>query len=238
MLGDSVRRRQPNGGRTPKRTRLSKVKWRVIVPATIGALLIPFAVGYALAVFVLFPKPKTDSAGGIVVPNLVGKNANEAQRMISAAGLGRIEPMELPHPDAAAGEVTAQDPLPGQQLRAGAEVRVSVSSGPARLAVPDVQGFTPEAAQQILTRMGFVTRRLDEASAAAYGKVFRVDPVPGTPMKLPATVTIVISTGLPPLDSVIVPPDTGGVPPDTRGVSPDTGGVSPDTRGVSRPGAR
>ncbi len=196
--------------RKPAAKRTRPVKWGVVIPATIAALLLPFGVGYAIAVFVLFPSPKVEGGGGIVVPNLVGLSIAEAEQMLSEAGLGGLATMEVPNPDATAGRVTAQDPLAGQQLRAGTGVSVSVSSGRPRIAVPDVEGLTAEAAGQVLRRLGFDARILEEGSMVTEGRVFRMDPVAGTRMQVPSTVTIVVSTGPTPIDSLSdpVPPDT------------------------------
>ncbi len=220
MLGDGMRRRQAGGtskqverserAKVKARGRTRPVKWGVIIPATLGALLIPFGVGYALAVFVLFPKPKIEGGGGVVVPNLVGRTVAEAEEMLTTAGLGAMTTIELPSPDANSGDITAQDPLAGQQLRAGSGVRVSVSGGRARIKVPDVDGLTFEAASQILRRLGFDITQVDESSLRTAGRVARLDPVAGTALQLPATVTVVVSTGPRTVDSLTVPvaPDT------------------------------
>lgn len=190
----------------PRRT--TPVKWRRIIPLTFAALLVPFAVGYAFAVFVMFPAPKVEpGSDGIAVPSLIGHTTAEAEEMLRAAGLGAIDSMVLPHPDARAGSILAQDPLPGQQLRAGSTVRVSVSGGAPQLRVPDLEGFTADAADQMLKRMGFETRRSEETSVTRVGAVTRLEPMAGASIRLPATVTIWVSSGMP-ADTFVLPPDT------------------------------
>ena len=209
MLGDSVRRRQPARAQRPPKAKNRAIRWRVVIPTVLGALVIPFAVGYAIAVNVLFPPPAT-SGEGIAVPVLVGQSVTEANRLLSAAGLGTIDTISLPHPNAPRGEIIAQDPLAGQQLRSGGDVRVSVSAGPPRVVVPDVEGFGGDAADQLLRRLGFDTRRVEESSFSAAGRVLRLEPAPGSRQELPATITIVVSAGYAPAQdtAATLPPDT------------------------------
>lgn len=220
MLGDSVRRRQPRGGRgraddrEPTERSSSRArrlfggggKWRPLLIALPFALILPFFIGYLIAVFVLFP-PTEVSAAGIAVPDMVGSSSTDAQRMLAAAGLGPLEPELLPHPTAAVGEVLAQSPLPGQQLRAGTPVRVALSSGPPRALVPDVLGFSATRAESLLRRAGFEVAVITEQNPAPAGRVLRTDPEPGQERMLPAFITLRVSSG-PPESVEPLPPDT------------------------------
>ncbi|HEX6693980.1 MAG TPA: PASTA domain-containing protein [Longimicrobiales bacterium] len=210
MLGDSVRRRQPARRQRQPNPKPRKIPWRIVLPSVLAALVIPFGIGYAVAVNVLFPPPEA-SGSGIAVPALVGQSVDEANRLLATAGLGRVDTTSITHPNAPRGEILAQDPLPGQQLRSGANVRVSVSAGPPRVVVPDVEGFGGDAAEQLLRRVGFDTRRVEESAFAAPGRVLRLEPAPGSRQELPATITIVVSAGYGVQQDTApayVPPDT------------------------------
>jgi serine/threonine-protein kinase len=167
--------------------------------------VLPFLVGYAIAVFVLFPAPPTVEAG-IEMPDLVGETEQEANVVLTGLGLGPTESTRLPHPTQPAGTVIAQSPLPGQQLRAGAGVRVAVSTGVPRATVPDVVGFTEGRAAALLQRFGFTVAREIEASEEETGRVIRTDPSSGRDLALPARVTVHVSDGSLRLSE---PPDTG-----------------------------
>jgi hypothetical protein len=215
VLGDSVRRRQPrgrSGGGKPPGTRQQGDwrRWRPLLIALPVALIVPLLIGYLIAVFVLFP-PTEVSGAGIAVPDVTGQSASEAQRQLAAAGLGPLEPEPLPHPTAPAGQVLAQSPLPGQQLRPGAGVRVALSAGPARALVPDVIGFSGTRAESLLRRAGFDVATITEESTAPAGRVLRTEPEPGQERMLPAFVTIVVSEG-PPQTAV---PEAVPLVPDT-----------------------
>lgn len=213
MLGDSVRRRQPRrrmekGSGAPR----ERGSWRRRLLTLAGVLLVPFAIGYAFAVFVWFP-PTEVSDGGQSVPDLIGLTISEAQRELVAAELGDIAATELPHPDVEAGRIIAQSPLPGQQLREGAGVRVGVSSGRARVVVPDVLGFSADRAESMLARAGFQVARSMQESPADTGQVIRTDPEPGQQRTLPATITLIVSSGPPPEPDAGAFPDTTTIPP-------------------------
>jgi serine/threonine-protein kinase len=209
MLGDSVRRRQParrshseSGGRD----------WKRVLLVLAAALVVPFGVGYIVAVYVLFP-PTAVSDGGAPVPDLIGLTPSEAQRELVGAGLGTIDVTELPHPEAEVGDIIAQSPLAGQQLRPGADVSVGVSSGRARVLIPDVLGFGADRAESMLVRAGFQVSRSDVPSPASKGRVIRTDPEPGRPLTLPATVTLIVSSGPPAGPEPGAFPDTTAPPP-------------------------
>jgi serine/threonine-protein kinase len=165
-----------------------------MIPVVLAVMALTFAAGYALAVFVIFPAPEVQGAG-VPVPDLVGLQVARAEQAVREAGLARLEVTDLPHPTEPRGTVTAQSPLAGQQLRAGASVRVAVSSGPPRVMVPDVTGFSEDRASELLARLGFDVARETEEALADSGRVIRVNPSPGTRHELPARITIVVSTG-------------------------------------------
>lgn len=205
MLGDSVRRRnpakKPRGAAPKKRASRRPQRWKFWLPALAAAVAVPFAIGYLVAVLVLFPAPEV-AAAGIAIPELVGLRVDEAEQRVRDAGLGGLDITQLPHPERPMGTVTAQAPLAGQQLRAGAVVRVAVSSGRPRAVVPDVVGFAGDRAAELLGRLGFEVIRREEESDEAQGRVLSVQPLPGSDRELPATVTITVSTG------PLLPPDT------------------------------
>jgi hypothetical protein len=211
MLGESVRRRQRSGrsAKAGPRPRGPRGKWRPLLLVVPTALVLPFIIGYFIAVYVLFPAPPAEVAvTGIAVPNLVGSSAADARRALVAAGLGDLLVTELPHPTAAAGQVIAQSPLPGQQLRGGAAVRVALSAGRPQAVTPDVYGYSADRAESMLRRAGFDVQRVDEESTLAAGRVIRTEPPPGQILGLPAAITLVVSSGPPLPEPDTLPADT------------------------------
>jgi beta-lactam-binding protein with PASTA domain len=111
-----------------------------------GVTLLMFVIGYFTAVRILFP-PLEEPENGIVVPDLAGQTVEGAQRTLRALGLRVTEVMAIEHPTEPEGLVTAQSPLPGQQLREMGAVRLAVSAGalPVRAAVPVPDSSTAPA---------------------------------------------------------------------------------------------
>jgi beta-lactam-binding protein with PASTA domain len=214
MLGESLRRRQPGRRqRATDRAGGSARRWKPLLWALPVAIVLPFIIGYVVAVYLIFP-PTEATGTGIAVPDLVGRSLLDAQTELALAGLGGLEVTELPHPTAAAGAVIAQSPLAGQQLRAGVGVRVAVSRGRPRVLVPDVAGFAAERATLMLRRAGFDVVQATEESAVPAGRVLRTEPVAGAEQSLPATVTLVVSSGpAPEPDPEPWPVDTLAPPP-------------------------
>jgi beta-lactam-binding protein with PASTA domain len=200
MLGDSLRRRQ--GGLKAKTPGKRGVGRKLLIGVPL-ALLVPFAIGYLVAILLIFP-PREIAAAGIAVPDLTGRTEADANRELRALGLALLEVSEQPHPEVSAGRVIAQSPVAGQQLRSGAGVRVALSAGRPRAIVPNVLGFMAERAQSMIQRSGFRVTTQTQESTAPVGRVIRSDPLPGEERELPATVTLFISAGLP-----TPPPDTG-----------------------------
>jgi eukaryotic-like serine/threonine-protein kinase len=109
----------------------------------------------------------------------------------------------------AAGLVVGFDPPAGTELRRDQLVTVIVSLGHAPVAVPDVVGQTPEAAQANLEQLGFAVERAEDGRSAQVdtGEVMAVDPAPSAgPIAFGSTVTIQVSAGVP---LVTVPDVTG-----------------------------
>lgn len=212
MLGDSVRRRNPQRKPRPRRARGRGLSLRFWILAVLAALLVPFGIGYVVAAFFMFPAPPAEQTTGIAVPALRGMSTVSAERALAQAGLGSLVVTRFPNPRAPEGEIVAQSPLPGQLWRSGADVRVGVSSGPPRTLVPDVLGETAERAEQALRRAGFEVTRTDVESPVGAGRVVALEPAAGSEVRLPATVSMQVSLGPPAIDSFILEPQ---LPPDT-----------------------
>lgn len=156
-----------------------------------------FGVGYILSTQLLFPRPET-AGTGIPVPSLYGTMQDQAEAAIREAGLlpGDVTPMASM--DIRRGTVLAQDPIPGQQLRAGAAVSLAVSSGPPELRVPPLAGMNLESARELLESVGFdVDVQQVRTGDVPRGAVARTDPPAGAERTLPAVVTLLMNAGAP-----------------------------------------
>ncbi|WP_341716936.1 Stk1 family PASTA domain-containing Ser/Thr kinase [Micromonospora sp. FIMYZ51] len=90
----------------------------------------------------------------ITVPNLVGKNLNEARDQIAQLGLVLVEPT-YKQSDKPRDEVLGQSPADGSGVEKGAQVRLEVSEGPPLVTVPRVVDLPCQQAKQALESQGF-----------------------------------------------------------------------------------
>ena len=178
----------------PPRERWRLGLWARYTLWAAGILIASFAIGYVVAVRVLFP-PQEVLEAGIVVPSVAGAPVADARRDLEAVGLRLGDVMSLPHPDRAPGIIIAQSPLPGQQLRAGANVDVGISAGRARTTVPDVVGLPERIAIALLSELGFEVDLQRREARALPGNVVATEPAPGEPVFLPARVAMFVSAG-------------------------------------------
>ena len=163
----------------------------------LGLLVVTFGIGYVVAARILFP-PLPEPENGIVVPDLSGQMAREANRQLRPLGLQTGDVVEFSHPTQPPGIVIAQSPLPGQQLRQGGIVRLAVSAGLPRVQVPDVIGFDVARATAVLSQLGLTADQTTEVNERPAGTVIRIIPEVGQSQPVPARVQIVVSAGPPP----------------------------------------
>ena len=87
----------------------------------------------------------------VLLPNLVGINSEEAQRMVEESGLV-LESTEEYNSEYAKGYIISQDPLysDNYNVKSGSTIKVVVSKGMEEAIVPDVAGKTKEEAKKLI----------------------------------------------------------------------------------------
>ncbi len=174
-------------------------RWTATAVLTLAAVV----VGYTMAARWLFPAPTAPGGETLVeLPDLVGLDDASARERVADLGLRYEATAEVHHPRAEPGIVLSQSPLPGQLARPGAPVRVTLSRGPERQRVPDVNGLSERQARIILEQLGFTTVVRTEDAQIRSGLVLETSPAGGTELSIPAEVEIVVSGGF---DVVAVP---------------------------------
>ncbi len=133
----------------------------------------------------------------VPTPDLLGLSTSQAQSALAAAGLTfelaeKVFSEEIP-----ADVVVTTDPAPGDGVREAGSVAATISKGPERYQVPDVQGLTPEAATAAINAAnlaagGRVEGFSDDIPA---GSVSGTDPKIGESLKPLTPVDLVISKG-------------------------------------------
>ena len=158
------------------------------------------------------PKPVKE----VEVPNLVGKTADEAEALLSQAGLkGSAQQKEN---DAEAGTVFQQDTNTGVKVPEGSTITYWISTGPDTATVPGVLGKSEAEATNTLSNAGFtvVSEEGDYSDTYPAGTVMAQSATGET--KAGSSITITISKGSNP--NIEVPEVTGKSESEAKGAMP------------------
>jgi serine/threonine-protein kinase len=118
----------------------------------------------------------------ITVPNVVGKNLNDAKGSLERLKL-TVE-VKNQDSDRPKDQVLSQDPPDGAGVEAGAKVTLTVSNGPPFAQIPEVRGQSVDQATQVLQGLGLKVRVLGG------GTVRLQNPNPGDQVQPGTEVTI------------------------------------------------
>jgi len=156
-------------------------------------LLAALLIGGGVAAYLL-TRPKQ-----VPVPLVVNLQENVATAKISNAGLG-YNVVTVPNA-AALGTVVSQLPLAGAEVDQHSSVRLSISGGPANVAVPSVVGKTKAAAEKAIRKAGLTVG----GEQTEYSPTVPINDAVSTDPRAPASVapgysvTLFISLGPPPV---------------------------------------
>jgi beta-lactam-binding protein with PASTA domain/tRNA A-37 threonylcarbamoyl transferase component Bud32 len=179
----------PGGGRR---------KWPWIVAALVAIALIAGLI-WAFSYI-------SGSGGSNAVPNVVGMPVAAAERAIVKAGLDPVAANKASG-SVPKGDVISTDPAFGTKVAKSSQVKLFVSTGPAKVTVPNVVGQNENAAMSELEGKGFsVTEKAQPNSTAPANQVVKQSPKAGTAVAKGAVVTIYVSGGGTPVPSVVGDP--------------------------------
>jgi serine/threonine-protein kinase len=133
-------------------------------------------------------------APSVTIPSVIGEPVAQAKAAITKAGLKVGRTISQPSDQFAAGTVVDTSPNAGQPVTAGSLVTLVVSSGKAKVAVPDETGQPQGAAKAALTNAGFkVTTSTQQTATTQPGNVISQSPTGGTQAVPGSTVNLVIA---------------------------------------------
>lgn len=137
---------------------------------TAGKLLV-FG-GALLATYIVFAVASmrlTLRAREVQVPDLMRHTANEATAIAGDLGLSvQVDESRRLDPKIPAGQVLAQDPLPGNTTRRTRSIRLWLSAGQRAAIVPALNGQTERSAQLRLAQDGFAVTSTSEIRSDGY----------------------------------------------------------------------
>ena len=187
--------------------RRSSGLFSVFLVSTLVSALVSVAAVFALARTPWFPGAAAASNKGqpTVVPRLLGMSSDEAKEVLKRHSLRLVVEGEVADVDTPPGHIAEQNPLAGSDLPPKSAIRVKMSTGPAMVVVPDLQGKSPESARELLEKAGL--RYMPPASPLDGGVVSTTQPSAGSETKQGSAVQIVLGPG----DGVLLPSFKGQV---------------------------
>ncbi len=140
----------------------------------------------------------------IEVPNVVGVSKETARLKLEEKGFTMEINKELP--SALPKDYIVTQEMAGQKVAKGKVIRVTVSTGPQKILVPDVTAYSSTAASTAIKNRDLKVEIVEEASEDVENdRVIRQEPLPNTEVYEGDVVIIYVSTGLP--DDVNEVPD-------------------------------
>jgi beta-lactam-binding protein with PASTA domain len=178
--------------------------WRAV-----AWVLATFVAGFLISNFILMPLFVRHGAE-VEVPDVKTMNISRATQLLAEKGLeisvvGWQYDQNLPD-----SSVISQEPEPRMMIKRGRKVKVVLSRGAEKIAVPYLTGLTTVRAMNLLDRTGFIVSGIDSlaSDSIAFGCVVKSDPEPGTKLERGAGVKITVSRG--PTEGKMLMPDLVG----------------------------
>jgi serine/threonine-protein kinase len=173
--------------------------------AVFGAALVA-----VFAVFGWLSFEKSVLGRSILVPNLEGRDLDQAVKVARDAGLDlRVEKgRERWDEKIPARGVLLQSPSVGSFVKPGQTVRVVLSLGPRSIRVPDLSGMSPRAASLALARASLTLGAVSSDREAQNAGIASQSPAPDAAAADGAPVGVLVNRGAP--DRLFVMPDLVG----------------------------
>jgi serine/threonine-protein kinase len=134
----------------------------------------------------------------VVVPSVVGGSFDEAVNVVSPLGLTAVVVENRFDEEIPKSKIIESIPAGGGKVDAGGTVKLVVSKGPERYAVPMTTGLTPEAAQAALKKFPLLVGTVNEVfnSEIPKGFVISTSPASGASVKRDTTIDLLVSKGI------------------------------------------
>lgn len=132
----------------------------------------------------------------LTMPDLTGKNREEALELVKKARFNTPQISEDFHDTVPEGQISSQDPAPNASVAHNTIVKITVSKGRQPVSMPDLVGKPSQEAQNELTQVGLQPQVTEDFSDnVPKGKVISQSVAPNTTVHRLDQVNLVISKG-------------------------------------------
>lgn len=134
----------------------------------------------------------------VVVPSLAGLSVDQANADLSSLGLQSKVADQVFSEDILKGIVISSQPAGGGRVNEGGTVSLTVSKGPERYLVPDMQGLTIDAATALISKNSLAIGTITEAFNLKIPQGFIIGslPIADTSVTRNTTINLILSKGI------------------------------------------
>lgn len=172
-----------------KKTMLDPKKRKILMFVTAAILVL--VIGGVSGYFAL-----NKASAKTTVPKIVGMKQEDAKKAVEDSKLKFVS-IGKEKSDKPEGTVLRTYPDPGTSVNVNSEVRVSISGGPDKLAVPSLIGMDLDSAKDVIEKSGLkigdVSRQYDDS--VPKGNVIKQDPQPDSDATADTKINLVVSRG-------------------------------------------
>ena len=163
-----------------------------------------------------------------LVPNFVGMDYAQVQNNREYTGMYLFYVTEEYSDTAPAGQIMQQQPDADTVLKAGETIRLVVSKGPQMAEMPNIIGFTQDAAVQTLQSSGLIASCFMVVNDGSYaaGCVVRTSEEPGTRVEVGTVITVYIAAD-PSVQITVTPEEPAVTEPAAEPETPAAGAADP-----------
>ena len=174
----------------------------ILFAVTKVLLLCLGVIGVIGLIFLFWVIPYQVRTPEVAVPNLIGQSYQQAVLLITSAGLA-VDPVQekKTNPDYDVGQVIEQEPPANFKIKLNKPIRLTLSSGSEKVAIPDLTGKLLNDADMLLTDVGLRRGRVAAVYTDQYPKVHTViaqTPRPTTLHPYDGAVHLLLSLGIRP----------------------------------------
>ena len=194
-LEEESRNQKNDNGKNKKKPNkfVNFIKKHKVLSSIIGLILL-FVITIGLTIGISNATRPKD----VEIPNLVGKNVDEAKDILKQNKLNYVEESQEYNADVPEGQIISQNPpyVEGRRIKENTDIKVVVSKGTETTTVPKLKGLTKEEAQDAADEAKIKLEFQEETSKTVEaGVIIKQEKAEGETVNAGDTIKVYISIG-------------------------------------------